>query len=296
MHYPKILTKSMVIEGLKNYGIIYDEKSLKNILEPILTSYFHLQSKTSLDLSIDFIHKSFGEYLLAEYYIESILVDGEKVHYLSVRAPTLETVQFLDALLELLNIENENIKEPVNILIKSLGTVSEEQLSQSAVKTILIENAQRAYEDEQIIFQTESFQQQNKIWNIAKFPVSKYHELWIHRWLLLFVLNKLGPEKISNKKMLEVLIQETSHIIPFYLKRMVKLDLSSANLTSANLSYADLYCATLLHANLSFANLTSANLKSTILPVSIGIINEKNYGIADQSVKPSFKGTKKLCV
>jgi hypothetical protein len=295
MHYPNILTKSMVIEGLKNYGIRYDEKSLKDVLEPILTSYFYLQSRSSLDLSIDFIHKSFGEYLLAEYYIESILVDGEKVHYLSVGVPTPETVQFLDAILELLNTENENVKEHVNILIKSLVTESKQELSQSIVKTTLIEHAQRLYEDEQIIFQTESFQQQNKIWNIAKFPVSKYHELWIHRWLLLFVLNKLAPEKISNKKMLEELIQETSHTMPFYLKRMAKLDLSFAKLSStdlsfANLSFADLSFADLSSANLSSANLYNANLsgaelKNALLPVT----DEKNDSTTDQSVKRPFK-------
>jgi hypothetical protein len=70
MHDP--LTKNIVIEGLKYYDISYDEVTLKDVLDPILTSYFYLQSTTALDMSMDIIHKSFGEYFLAEYYLESI--------------------------------------------------------------------------------------------------------------------------------------------------------------------------------------------------------------------------------
>ena len=70
------LTKSRVIEGLKYYDISYDE-----VLDPILTSYFYLQSITATDMYVDFIHKSFTEYFLAEYYLESIL--NNKGHYLN---------------------------------------------------------------------------------------------------------------------------------------------------------------------------------------------------------------------
>ncbi|MFZ0512290.1 MAG: hypothetical protein WAM14_11840 [Candidatus Nitrosopolaris sp.] len=97
----------MVIEGLKYYDISYDEATLK----PILTSYFYLQSTTVLDMSMDFIHKSFREYFLAEYYLESILND--KRHYLNVGLPSRETILFLDGLLELLSDNKKKLKMTV---------------------------------------------------------------------------------------------------------------------------------------------------------------------------------------
>lgn len=114
-----LLTKSMIIRGLENYGISYHERTLKDVLDPILTSYFYLQSTTALDMPMDFIHKSFGEYFLAEYYLESIL--NNKGYYLNVGIPSQETISFLDGLLELLSEnKNENLKEYANILTKSL--------------------------------------------------------------------------------------------------------------------------------------------------------------------------------
>jgi hypothetical protein len=82
MNEPKILTASMVKEQLKYYfGEKYSEKKLQEqIIEPILTSYFYLQGQTTTDKRVDFIHKSFREFLLAEYYIESII--SNKKHYL----------------------------------------------------------------------------------------------------------------------------------------------------------------------------------------------------------------------
>jgi hypothetical protein len=48
---------------------------LDDILEPILTSYFYLHSENFGEELIDFMHNSLKEYLLAEYYIESLLIE-----------------------------------------------------------------------------------------------------------------------------------------------------------------------------------------------------------------------------
>jgi hypothetical protein len=49
--------------------------NLQNInLHTVLTSYFKLNEKSNNKHSVDFLHKSFQEYLLAEYYIESALL------------------------------------------------------------------------------------------------------------------------------------------------------------------------------------------------------------------------------
>lgn len=246
-------TRSTVIEGLKNYGIVYDEKMIKDVLEPILTSYFYLHSTSAIDMLVDFIHKSFGEYLLAEYYIESIFED--KAYNLSVGIPSQETIEFLDGLLELLN-EKESGNQ-FGDLVNSLAIF---QLTQRQIsKSDFIERVRRFFEEEQIIFQTDSFSEPNKIWKLAKFPAAKYSELWIHRWISHYILNKLA-EKLSRKETLEVLIQATSHTVPYYLKRLVKADLSYSDLPFANLANANLSRADFSHANLSGSNLTHANL------------------------------------
>jgi uncharacterized protein YjbI with pentapeptide repeats len=265
MHDP--LTKSMVIEGLKYYDISYDEA---DVLDPILTSYFYLQSITATDMYVDFIHKSFREYFLAEYYLESIL--NNKLQYLNVGIPSPETISFLDGLLELL-LENksENPKEYANILAKSLlsQTIQRDNRFLSNITQTLWKNAQKCYEEEQILFQTEHFES-NKIWHIADFPISKYAELWIHRWLSLYVLNKLAPDTPIDKKLLADFIVKTSHIVPQLEMRLNKVDLSNQDLLhtllrGANLSGANLSGANLSGANLSGANLSGANVSGSKL-------------------------------
>jgi hypothetical protein len=112
----------------------------------------------------------------------------------------------------LLENQNENLKNYANILTKSLlsETNTQDSLSQSDITQTIWKNAQRYYEKEQIIFQTEHYQS-DKIWFIADFPISKYAELWIHRWLSLYVLNRLAPGTIINKKTLADFIVKTSH-------------------------------------------------------------------------------------
>jgi hypothetical protein len=83
--------------GFNNSGIVFG--NLQDALEPIISSYFYLTSPEPR-ARIDFIHSSFKEYLLAEYYIESLLLD--KPYRLNVGMPSSETMTFLNRLLEFL--------------------------------------------------------------------------------------------------------------------------------------------------------------------------------------------------
>jgi hypothetical protein len=124
MHGP--LTKDEIISGLDNYDISYKEAT-QDVLDPILTSYFRT---TMDDMSLDFIHKSFREYFLAEYYLESVL--NGKGHYLNVGIPSPETISFLDGLLELLlQTNNEKLTEYANILTKSLLSNQQDDIIQT---------------------------------------------------------------------------------------------------------------------------------------------------------------------
>jgi hypothetical protein len=74
--------------------------SEKSMLSTILTSYFKLDEKSNGKHSVDFLHKSFQEYLLAEYYIESIL--HNKGYRLNVGQPSDVTIDFLSSLLSMI--------------------------------------------------------------------------------------------------------------------------------------------------------------------------------------------------
>jgi len=73
----KNLYKELDEEKLKlNLAKIYKKeiKNLEGYLKPLITSYFYRSSQEIVSKKIEFIHKSFQEYLLAEYYYESIRI------------------------------------------------------------------------------------------------------------------------------------------------------------------------------------------------------------------------------
>lgn len=75
--------------------------NLQNIkLHVVLRSYLKLNEKSNYKHSVDFLHKSFQEYLLAEYYIESILYN--KGFRLNIGQPSEVTVEFLSSFLSMI--------------------------------------------------------------------------------------------------------------------------------------------------------------------------------------------------
>jgi len=87
--------------------------------------------------------------------------------------------------------------------------LSQTKQQSSDITQIPRKNVQRYYEEEQIIFQKEHYESKEK-WFISDFPISKYAELWIHRWLSLYVLNTLAPDTHIDKKTLADFIVKTS--------------------------------------------------------------------------------------
>ena len=153
------LTVSKVIESLRDYyGFDYskDSKERTDIFDLALTSYFYLSGKTTRDKTIDFIHKSFKEHHLAEYYIENML-DHSNKHYLNVGIPSEQTINHLAGLLEIINNENDIFKEDeweqIDNFITSLK--NKRQLHGKTLKEILTENA------------TKHFSKITNVWKIA---------------------------------------------------------------------------------------------------------------------------------
>jgi hypothetical protein len=215
-------------------------------------------------------HESFKEYLLAEYYIESLLTNEPKPYRLNVGIPSDETMTFLDGLLKLIGIDDNKNKHSLipyaDRFLKSLSASQEKQIELTRAKSIIITNVRRSVEDENIVFYRENKREEKELWNTTAVHFTKYEELWMYRWISLFILSTFAPpnSSIDNKK-LSLLIHATSNTTPFYLKRMSNLDLSSADLSSANLVGANLYHANLSRADLSGANLSGANLSGANL-------------------------------
>jgi uncharacterized protein YjbI with pentapeptide repeats len=243
------ISKSELRVKLLRLGV--DESYLNKLsdkegfLEYFLTSYFYIQEER-----IEFIHYSFKEYCLAEYYYESIK-EG-KWWRLNVGMPSKETIDFLKGLVEIL----KNYKNVKNISISPI--IKYDDIN------ILKDNAKRFVESEELLV-TDTEIADKEIWKHIKLTKDDYEHLWLYRWISLSMLKWLDPEEEISKEKLSRLIILTSHFIPCYLKNLQKVDLSRTNLSNANLNNADLSGADLSLALLSWANLSSANLSGAKL-------------------------------
>ena len=89
-------------------------------MSPFFNSYFQISDQPS-NYVIDFIHKSFMDYLLAEYYLESMLIN--KPFRLNVGSPSPETISFMKSLLILLNNNNNDDQITKLFCIKFIDSV-----------------------------------------------------------------------------------------------------------------------------------------------------------------------------
>jgi hypothetical protein len=104
---------SKYLEGIDDKTIekIDDQDGNKMInktivsLSTILSTYFFSTAEYTEE-RIEFLHKSFSEYLIAEYYIESIL--DERLYRLNIGIASSETISFLDDLLKLISLISKN--------------------------------------------------------------------------------------------------------------------------------------------------------------------------------------------
>ena len=174
--------------------------------------------------------------------------------------PSSQTINHLEGLLEILN-HDDIFKERAD---RFNAAFKISQRDDKALKEILVENTIKIFEKEEIvIFNPRENPDNNRDvdnmrWITLDSSDAKYGNLWIHRWLALYVLNVLDTKNNINKYVLSNFIKTSSNIIPYYLKRLVDLDFSYTNLSNANLSNANLSKANLIGATLTYANLTGA--------------------------------------
>ena len=254
----ELLKKSLENIKFKNFSYNDFEKDYENRAKPLLdlflTSYFYRSSQKIVSKKIEFIHKSFEEYLLAEYYYESIK-DG-KMYRLNAGEPSIETMEFLKGLIDIL--KNKEAKE-------FLRKIDENPLIKDEDRQKIIENSIRIAESESIIIKASEEEKEEEIWKEVCISFDDYLELWLYRWIALSVFAWLHKNENIDKQKIVSLIILSSHLMPWYVKNLERANLSGAYLGRANLEGANLEGANLIEADLGGANLSGANLEGANL-------------------------------
>lgn len=242
-----------------------------------VSSYFFYFRSSIRGKTIDFVHKSFEEYLLSEYYLECVLAN--QIKRLNLRIPSKDTIDFLDGMIGLLRSNDDSVRRSMMTdetgLLQSFNV--ENSLKNNNNKQLelifkrLIEVTRNAIIDERIFVPT-IYDEKSVDQDIQNLAINKYELLWIYRWISLYIFNQLNLQKsdkpdIDSQKVSR-LVKDSSSFMPYYLKVLKGLDLSNVDLTGADLYRADLYGIKLSNANLVRANLSKANLSNASLSCS----------------------------
>jgi uncharacterized protein YjbI with pentapeptide repeats len=268
------LTEDVLWSEMPAFNISSWEKDI----DPILTSYF-TQRTDGLKYMVDFIHESFKEYLLAEYYLESIIEN--KVHRLYVGNPSSETIEFLDGLLQLFkeNRASTGLDEDDQLFLKSFMHYDGEKridfVSYTSLCTKLTEFAQDLLYN-QIFVASQNTSSIEELWTIFDpGEESRFH--WFHRWMAIIILNRLGIE--IDRQDFHEMARSSSWHIPASMKYLRGIDLSGANLDNTDFSEAILVRSNLSRTSLIGTRLDSVHLSNARLNESILI--KSNLQLAD---------------
>jgi uncharacterized protein YjbI with pentapeptide repeats len=281
------ITFDGLTEKLKQVEIKVD-KSLNttssNALEPIIVQTEREQ--------MDFWHQSFKYYLLATFYIESLLSYGSsnsgsenaeenylKQYNLNIGlegADTSKIIDFLEGLLEILLDKHDIDSYEADDIIDLRDSFGFNEKSRQNVSKILAENTEAILHNhyrlisDMVDAQVKNpwlkkwYENEKKTLETAK--SFKVGNLWIHLWISLFINNKLKPGLyVKGIKDLEQILVLSSSRIPPDLKRMKGIDMSKTELSGINLFGADLSSAIetkdeKLCTNFEGANLCGADL------------------------------------
>ena len=250
-HLGKSKTYEGLVRWIENFDANLREESS---LGPFITSYFRLH-ETIKGKIVEFIHQSFQDYFLAEYYYENI-VNG-KYWRLNVGVPSRETLNFLEGLASL--SLDEKAKEKLRKIDENIAGFFTEKV---------MEKARDIAELDSIVLPPkitkEKFSKsttKREIWTVSH-SFQLLSELLLHRWIALEALGEKGRKNVKTETF-EYLIKNSQNFVNLFSLSGANLreaDLSGANLIMANLRRADLSGANLIGANLLGADLSEANL------------------------------------
>ena len=253
--YSDELTKKRIedlLEQLRFKGRI-DEEILK-VFDKLISTYFYTTMGTGYEVHIDFIHRSFEEYLLAEFYIECIL--RNETYRINMKLPTEVTIQFFDGLLSLLKTEDKKLCEYAERLAKTYGAKDA-----ASLKDNLKNKSYSFFENEHVYLNNSNKKKE--------YPTitESYENLTFHRWLSIGVLNRLGTLDKLDTKIFFKLLKASHGSIPDYLIRLDNIDLSGhefeGETPNYNLSKTHL-TNTKFHGTFNGTNFSGADLSGSI--------------------------------
>jgi uncharacterized protein YjbI with pentapeptide repeats len=260
--YQDHLTEVLLKTELASFKIKIDDEEL----EPILTSYFRKNTRDDARY-YDFIHESFKEYLVAEHYVESIL-NGTIVH-LNVSKPSKETMQFLDGFLELLQLNNPTIissfLSSYESFFRTFAAVPKSEPLTEILKNFrenIKNNSKSFFEDKSIIVSKKNLIRNSSDANYFVLGIHSedYKIMWIHRWISLYVLAKIGYE-IDMSKVSELLEIAGNYVDP-HVKTIPNSNLSDNNLNRIDITGSSLRGQTIINGNISNSKLMECQIEN----------------------------------
>jgi len=257
--YSPYLKRDELNEKLEIFEDNPNSEQVKKLVEKILTTYFHhpTQKSTKIFL-VDFLHKSFQEYLVAEFYLEAIL-SGKK-EWLNIGGVTKETIEFLKDLVLFVKEDTDESRNFLKTFEYEKNEINESDSEKKSALDILIDNTKQFVELDDSLFFIENEPPQKYVWTKSSRAINSYKFMWIYRWISLAVHGFCGSCEDLESKKLEQLLQFSLNSIENYLKIF-----NGANLSNTTLSGAYLYHATLSGANLTGTHLSLATLSGAYL-------------------------------
>jgi uncharacterized protein YjbI with pentapeptide repeats len=181
------------------------------VYNKLISTYFYTTFHTDYGERLDFIHRSFEEYLLAEYYIECFL--RNEPYRVNLKLPTDVTIKFVNGLIELFITDNSQLKQYADKMTKTFRS----NLDVNSLKMELLSRSNEWFDNE----------------SVQHIPMGEYPNFKepaeyssLHRWLAIIVIN--GLEKLfrlDNTKFFK--LQMATHgSIKDYMIQIDNIDLS----------------------------------------------------------------------
>lgn len=252
--YGDSLTKNRVLTLLKRSRVHINPKVLE-VYNKLISTYFYTTfDPEDYDERLDFVHRSFEEYLLAEYYIECFL--RKEPYRINLKLPTDVTIKFVNGLLELFKTDNSQLKQYAEKMTKTFRS----NLDHNSIKTELLSRSNEWYDNE-------------SVQHIPRGEYPNFNEpaeySSLHRWLAIIVINSLTNRYGIDKTKFFKLQIATHGSIPDYIIQLENIDLSgfefegnipNLKLVKANLQNCKLH-GTFYGTDFSGANLSNSTFE-----------------------------------
>ena len=187
--YEEKLILEEVLKALEKLNIIISQAEF----DQILSTYFYIQT-TSDGKVINFADETISDYLLAEYYIECLILD--KAYRLNIGTPR-SALGFLDGLIDILMSEDYQLQKFMEqgqgSLLISFGYNKAHNNAKDAMSSIALKAVNEDYATI-ISTGTQNIMTNEEIWTKLEITDNDYKHLWLHRWISLYVLKRLDPE------------------------------------------------------------------------------------------------------